>query len=88
MALLAGSPAIDAGDNTDAPLWDQRGPGFRRVVNGTIDIGAFEVHAHGRPPLLGQPPHLPADPSPLPGSGIPDGQAGQPEPVPVPTATG
>ncbi len=43
MALLPGSPAIDAGDNTGAPMWDQRGPGFPRIVNGTIDIGAFEV---------------------------------------------
>jgi hypothetical protein len=42
-ALLAGSPAIDAGDNTNAPAYDQRGPGFARIVNGTIDIGAFEV---------------------------------------------
>jgi hypothetical protein len=42
-AVLPGSPAIDAGDNTDAPEWDQRGPGFPRVVNGRIDIGAFEV---------------------------------------------
>ncbi len=44
-ALLPGSPAIDAGDNTDAPEWDQRGPGFPRIVNGMIDIGAFEVQA-------------------------------------------
>ena len=44
-ALLTGSPAIDAGDNTDAPLFDQRGPGFPRIVNGIIDIGAFEVQA-------------------------------------------
>ncbi len=43
--LLPGSPAIDAGDNTDAPEFDQRGPGFPRIVNGTIDIGAFEVQA-------------------------------------------
>jgi hypothetical protein len=42
MALLAGSPAIDAGDNTSAPAYDQRGPGFARIVNGAIDIGAFE----------------------------------------------
>jgi hypothetical protein len=109
MALLPGSPAIDAGDNTNAPTWDQRGPGYPRIVNGIIDIGAFEVqaHAHGRPtgqplpdplpvqalgmpggPLLGQPPELLAAPSPLPGPGIPDGQMVQPEPVPVPTATG
>src|SRR5262249_10507440 len=43
MALLPDSPAIDAGDNTDAPEWDQRGPGFTRIVNGTIDIGSFGV---------------------------------------------
>ena len=41
-ALLDGSPAIDAGDNTDAPEFDQRGEGFPRIVNGIIDIGAFE----------------------------------------------
>jgi hypothetical protein len=40
MALLRGSPAIDAGDNANAPATDQRG--FARIVNGTIDIGAFE----------------------------------------------
>jgi hypothetical protein len=43
MALLPGSPAIDAGDNTNAPACDQRGPGFPRIFDGTIDIGAFEV---------------------------------------------
>ena len=42
-ALLEGSPAIDAGDNTDAPEFDQRGEGFPRIVNNIIDIGAFEV---------------------------------------------
>jgi hypothetical protein len=53
MALLPGSPAIDAGDNTDAPDWDQRGPGFPRIVgiidpdNPVIDIGAFEVQQEG-----------------------------------------
>jgi hypothetical protein len=104
MALLPGSPAIDAGNNAYATDWDQRGPGYPRIVNGVIDIGAFEVQAHalGRPtelplpdpvpvqalgmvgnPLLGQPPGLPADPSPLPRPGIPDGQTGQPEPVPT-----
>ena len=39
-ALLCGSPAIDAGDNLDAPATDQRG--FPRVVRGVIDIGAYE----------------------------------------------
>ena len=49
MALLPGSPAIDAGSNALAvdassnPLTtDQRGAGCPRVVNGTVDIGAFE----------------------------------------------
>jgi hypothetical protein len=49
MALLAGSPAIDAGDNTGAPAFDQRGPGFARIVNGIIDIGAFEVQTPTTP---------------------------------------
>jgi hypothetical protein len=43
MALMPGSPAINAGDVTGAPAFDQRGPGFQRTFNGTIDIGAFEV---------------------------------------------
>jgi parallel beta-helix repeat protein len=42
-ALLSGSPAIAAGDPTNAPATDQRGPGYARTVGGTIDIGAFEV---------------------------------------------
>ncbi len=43
--LLSGSPAINAGDPsfTPPPLFDQRGSGFDRVVNGRIDIGSFEV---------------------------------------------
>jgi hypothetical protein len=44
-ALLPGSPAIDAGNNAYATNFDQRGPGFPRIVNGIIDIGAFEVQA-------------------------------------------
>ncbi len=47
VALLTGSPAIDAGDNTAATAagltTDQRGGTFARIVNGTVDIGAFEV---------------------------------------------
>jgi hypothetical protein len=42
MALLPGSPAIDAGALTDSD-WDQRGPGYPRLVNGVTDIGAYEV---------------------------------------------
>ncbi|WP_197996272.1 choice-of-anchor Q domain-containing protein [Gimesia panareensis] len=46
-ALLLGSAAIDAGDNTavsDAELnYDQRGAGFDRISGGTVDIGSYEV---------------------------------------------
>jgi len=51
-ALLAGSPAIDRGNSalTNLP-YDQRGEGFARVVDGNVDIGAFEVQqAPGSPP--------------------------------------
>ena len=43
MALLVGSPAVNVGDNTGAPAYDQRGPGFARIFGGAIDIGAFEA---------------------------------------------
>jgi CSLREA domain-containing protein len=45
-ALLAGSPAIGAGDpNFDATRtpYDQRGPGFPRVSSGGLCIGAFQL---------------------------------------------
>lgn len=46
-ALLVGSPAIDAGDpafdGTNVP-YDQRGPGFTRVLNGRVCIGACEAN--------------------------------------------
>jgi CSLREA domain-containing protein len=45
-ALLPGSPAINAGNNTSATAAgltsDQRGTGFPRISNSTVDIGAFE----------------------------------------------
>ena len=51
-ALVAGSPAINAGDNSlatetglaggPALTTDQRGTGFDRIAAGTVDIGAFE----------------------------------------------
>jgi hypothetical protein len=40
-ALLAGSPAIGHGNNAAGLAFDQRGPGFPRLV-GPVDIGAFE----------------------------------------------
>src|SRR5262249_16240174 len=47
-ALLPGSPAVDAGDDSvlGSPpnlTTDQRGPGFPRKVGSHVDIGAFEV---------------------------------------------
>ncbi|NEO58631.1 MAG: right-handed parallel beta-helix repeat-containing protein [Okeania sp. SIO3B5] len=44
-ALLSDSIAIDAGDNRGATglTSDQRGLGFDRIINGTVDIGAYEV---------------------------------------------
>jgi hypothetical protein len=57
-ALLTGSPAINAGDPgfTSSPDFDQRGPGFVRVVCGRIDIGAFE--AQTLPAVLSLPTYL------------------------------
>lgn len=46
-ALLADSPAINAGNNTLIPpsiTTDQRGNGFDRISEGTVDIGAVEFN--------------------------------------------
>ena len=61
-----GSPAIDAGDPnfTPPPSFDQRGPGFDRVVNGRIDIGSFEVQ-NGKPTPTPTPRPIPT-PRPRP----------------------
>ena len=55
-ALLPGSPAIGAGNVAFVPAgtWtDQRGTGYARVVDGQVDIGAFEIQGPRRidPPL-------------------------------------
>ncbi|MEI8002523.1 MAG: right-handed parallel beta-helix repeat-containing protein [Actinomycetes bacterium] len=56
-ALLAGSPAIDAGPSTvptfDGNGHDQRGVGYARVVAGTVDVGAFEVQPAPEPSFTG-----------------------------------
>jgi hypothetical protein len=48
-ALLPGSPAINTGPTSEPSFpgdaFDQRGDGFVRVVNGQVDIGAYEVQA-------------------------------------------
>ena len=53
MALLTGSPAIDAGPNPVATFtgneFDQRGAGYARVVGGLVDIGAFELQLSSEP---------------------------------------
>jgi hypothetical protein len=55
-ALLPGSPAIDAGPDPVASFlgneFDQRGPGFLRVVFGRVDVGAYEVQAPVEPIVL------------------------------------
>jgi len=56
MALLAGSPAIDAGDDSvlGSPFsltTDQRGTGFPRKSGLHVDIGAFEVQQPAGPTL-------------------------------------
>ncbi len=63
LALLPASPAVNAGDNRAQSVtgpFDQRGQGFARVVNGTIDIGAFEL----QPPPSSPPPSSPPSSSP------------------------
>ena len=60
-ALLAGSPAINAGLNSLAvdfdnlPLTtDQRGSGFPRIVGLTVDIGSFEAAAVSTTAVFGR----------------------------------
>ena len=53
MALLTGSPAINTGP-VPVPTFpgnefDQRGTGFARVVDGVVDVGAYEVQP---PPVI------------------------------------
>jgi hypothetical protein len=57
MDLLPGSPALDAGSNALIPAGvttDQRG--LPRIVNGTVDIGAFESEGFILQPVAGSTP--------------------------------
>ena len=64
IALWSGSDAIDKGSNalavdpsTGKPLTtDQRGAGFPRIFNGTVDIGAYEVQTIWEFVVTAQPP--------------------------------
>lgn len=49
-ALLAGSPALNAGNNVFNLINEQRGTGFPRVFGPQADIGAFEVQEDFPPP--------------------------------------
>ncbi|MGI0485865.1 beta strand repeat-containing protein [Pantanalinema rosaneae CENA516] len=53
-ALVAGSPALNAGNNAliaTGITTDQRGSGFSRILNGRVDIGAFESSLQPLPQL-------------------------------------
>jgi len=83
LALLPGSPAIDAGNPTfdaydyDPPLlYDQRGPGFSRVAGPLIDIGAFEVQTGPTP-----------TPTPTPTATASTTPTATPTPTTTPTST-
>src|SRR5207244_2675040 len=49
IALLPGSPAIDHGGNAYVNTGETDQRGLTRIVNGTVDIGAFEVQALAAP---------------------------------------
>ncbi len=76
--LLIGSPAINAGDPnfTPPPLYDQRGPGYDRVFNGRLDIGALELQSTPPTPT---PTSTPPTPTPT--------ATATPTPTTTPTAT-
>jgi len=88
--LLPGSPAIDAGDPnfTPPPDYDQRGPGFDRVVNGRIDTGAFEVQASPTPtPTPTATPTVTATATPAPTATPTATATSTPTATPTPTPT-
>jgi predicted outer membrane repeat protein len=66
MALLPGSPAIDAGSDSACPRRDQRG--IRRPQGSHCDIGAYEYEEDTLPPAVLS--SLPADPNPTSASSL------------------
>jgi hypothetical protein len=96
-ALLPGSPAIDSGDPnfTPPPFFDQRGPGFNRVVNGRIDKGSFELQAGTTPtptptmtPSATPTPTATPTSTPRPSPSPRSNPAPRPRPTPAPRLTG
>lgn len=76
-ALPMGSPAINAGDPNvmDAFEFDQRGSGFPRILEGRIDIGAFESNFSAPPtmdPGTTPNPGITPNPGTTPIPGIPE----------------
>ena len=61
MELLPGSPAIDAGDNMNCPLTDERG--VARPQGIYCDLGAFEYTGPSIPPLTATPTYVPTQTS-------------------------
>ena len=62
--LLAGSPAINAGEPGNTGLsYDQRGAGYPRVRDGRVDIGAFETDDADGDGYPGWQDQYPTDPS-------------------------
>jgi hypothetical protein len=91
-ALLADSPAIDAGNpnynpnNFQPPLiCDQRGFGFDRVKKARSDIGAFEVQGAAITPTRPTPPPTPPPTPTPPPSPTPPASSPTPPPSPTPT---
>lgn len=60
--LPADSDDLDSDGDTDETLsTDQRGAGFARVIDGTVDIGAVEAGAT-MPPVANEPPSIAIEP--------------------------
>ncbi len=53
LPLLAGSPAIDAGNDVSGAHYDQRSNGHARVVGKAADIGAYETQSTGVVTVVG-----------------------------------
>ena len=84
IALQEGSPAINTASNAlavdqngNALVFDQRGDPFQRLVDGHVDIGAFEV----------QPPEPEPTPTPSPTPTPTPSPTPTPTPSPTPTPT-
>ena len=76
IAINNTSAAFNAGDNSAPGLsalpFDERGPGFTRIVFTAVDLGAFEVQ---------QPPQPPSPPPPSPPAAAPSSSPPAPGPA-------